>query len=728
MNRKLVFQLISYLSLFLVLFSVLPATVNSVPPVNQKNIIVDINGKGDYTSIKDAVNNAQPLDAIQVKSGVYIENEIRISKRLSIIGESPDNTVIDFSNKNGIDLASDNVELSNLKLINSNEYSIHLEALNSRCSISNCIIEKPGAGIGIWIDGSSVVISGCDIYGINSGGIGVSIRKTGSIVSKCNISGFDAGIMLLINAINNKIISCNLYNNYKGIDIRIGSNDNLVSNCNIYGNNIGIQIWQSSIDNSVYLNNLWRNSQNAVSENKDTWDNGVKGNYWDDYQGVDDNNDNIGDTPYVISDNNTDRFPLMLLLLPDKITAPNDITLTSDVSDVKPSFTWSRPLYGKEIKGYYVKIDNNPETFIGDTTSWTSSNKVSNGTHVFYIRAVGEDNTISSYALLAFFVDASLVDSDGDGIPDVEEVKLGSDPNNPNDVKKIDLGGKSYFLVDINQDESFDILYNHATKVSIALGKEGVSYLIDTNGDGKWEYIYNAADETISTYTYEKEKEQAQPIPILWIFVLIVIIIVIVIFIFYYNIQKMYVKHGMPERTIEESATRFRKPEKIRVEYAPEKQQAVDETITMLKLMREEMKVYMDKLQDMDQRSVLAPVKEKKKLLKEENFEVRDVKDIEFVIDNFILGSGKDSGHDEDVSEEKENKDEEKSEKTKLETVEEQIVSNPEKEEDTEPVKLAKFEVRTLEDIEFGIDNSLFGIDNDYDTPKEKKNKESEKK
>lgn len=104
------------------------------------------------------------------------------------------------------------------------------------------------------------------------------------------------------------------------------------------------------------------------------------------------------------------------------------------------------------------------------------------------------------------------------------------------------------------------------------------------------------------------------------------------------------------------------------------------------------------------------------------------MKDIEFVIDNFILGSGKDSGHDEDVSEEKENKDEEKSEKTKLETVEEQIVSNPEKEEDTEPVKLAKFEVRTLEDIEFGIDNSLFGIDNDYDTPKEKKNKESEKK
>jgi nitrous oxidase accessory protein NosD len=41
------------------------------------------------------------------------------------------------------------------------------------------------------------------------------------------------------------------------------------------------------------------------------WDNGEEGNYWEDYNGTDANNDGIGDTPYVIDDNNVDNYPLM---------------------------------------------------------------------------------------------------------------------------------------------------------------------------------------------------------------------------------------------------------------------------------------------------------------------------------------------------------------------------------------------------------------------------------
>ena len=48
----------------------------------------------------------------------------------------------------------------------------------------------------------------------------------------------------------------------------------------------------------------WYNSANF-------WDNGISGNYWSDYAGTDNNADGIGDTPYVLNENNQDNYPLM---------------------------------------------------------------------------------------------------------------------------------------------------------------------------------------------------------------------------------------------------------------------------------------------------------------------------------------------------------------------------------------------------------------------------------
>ena len=41
------------------------------------------------------------------------------------------------------------------------------------------------------------------------------------------------------------------------------------------------------------------------------WDDGAEGNYWSDYAGIDEDGDGIGDSPYVVNANNTDRYPLM---------------------------------------------------------------------------------------------------------------------------------------------------------------------------------------------------------------------------------------------------------------------------------------------------------------------------------------------------------------------------------------------------------------------------------
>ena len=42
-----------------------------------------------------------------------------------------------------------------------------------------------------------------------------------------------------------------------------------------------------------------------------TWNKGTKGNFWDNYTGIDNNGDGIGDTPYIIDENNQDNYPLM---------------------------------------------------------------------------------------------------------------------------------------------------------------------------------------------------------------------------------------------------------------------------------------------------------------------------------------------------------------------------------------------------------------------------------
>jgi len=84
-------------------------------------------------------------------------------------------------------------------------------------------------------------------------------------------------------------------------------------------------------NNTFYCNNIVNNIQNVFTGNPrhlNFWDNGKEGNYWSDYKSTDNNGDRIGDTPYIIDENNQDTYPLM---------APVDV-------DVIPEFSSWTPL------------------------------------------------------------------------------------------------------------------------------------------------------------------------------------------------------------------------------------------------------------------------------------------------------------------------------------------------------------------------------------------------
>jgi len=120
---------------------------------------------------------------------------------------------------------------------------------------------------------------------------------------------------------NNNVFENNITNNGYGIYMEgsygWGGNNNIYRN-NIMNNKNGIYItclMAGMSNNKIYHNNFIGNSDHAndfTDNNK--WDNGSVGNYWDDYEGIDEDEDGIGDTPYHINSLDKDRFPLMTAL------------------------------------------------------------------------------------------------------------------------------------------------------------------------------------------------------------------------------------------------------------------------------------------------------------------------------------------------------------------------------------------------------------------------------
>ncbi|WP_232473523.1 PEGA domain-containing protein [Thermococcus profundus] len=213
----------------------------------------------------------------------------------------------------------------------------------------------------VIVNSTDIQIVGVTITGTNPGILLVDTDNT--VITNSNLTNNYVGIELdfsdnntisqdifkgnnnavYISASNNNTITDNtIRNNGYGIVLRYSSNNTVTGNIISKSSKYGIYLDLSN-DNVIYLNYL-NGSQNVYSDGSSVnrWYSEEQieyayhgkvfisylGNYWSDYTGSDSNGDGIGESPYSINANNTDKYPLVSS--PSEYEKPARLTITSD--------------------------------------------------------------------------------------------------------------------------------------------------------------------------------------------------------------------------------------------------------------------------------------------------------------------------------------------------------------------------------------------------------------
>ncbi len=173
----------------------------------------------------------------------------------------------------------------------------------------------PFTGGLVWIHNSSLnEISRNNASAGYYFGIYINGNCSSNIISNNLVSfNMETGIALRGNCTLNQIIDNTVYNNTEGIEIYGPSNNNSIHS-NIIRDNINFGVGISSDYNTIYRNCFINNGLHAIDDGaNNSWDYLSQGNYWDNYTGVDSDQNGIGDIPYNITGiaGSQDNFPLM---------------------------------------------------------------------------------------------------------------------------------------------------------------------------------------------------------------------------------------------------------------------------------------------------------------------------------------------------------------------------------------------------------------------------------
>lgn len=299
--------------------------------------ILYVGGSGgeNYTTIQEAIDDAANGDIVFVydNSSPYQEN-IRINKQISVIGENRDTTIINgvSGQDHAVRISSKYVELNGFTIIGAagDQDGIAVYPLMDEITISNNIVKDSSYGIFLQASSTRVTILGNIIS--NNEFEGILLQESDRNVISGNIvtDNGDFGIALEAISKQNEILDNTIENNFAGLQIAGGSSQNTISGNqvlnneregikidgvitttnefignNITGNNAGMKIGGGknnirsnnfkennleglyltvSNENIIEMNNFIDNGRNArfMFSFRNAWDS----NYWDDWIGL----------------------------------------------------------------------------------------------------------------------------------------------------------------------------------------------------------------------------------------------------------------------------------------------------------------------------------------------------------------------------------------------------------------------------------------------------------